>query len=197
MPGCKNIYGHFSKKNKGKGALLFEKRSKNFFLLGIRVFWLGGWGAGGCRVGVLNLFLFDRGSEKSRNPASRMRVWRRVDAVHARRAVGRMIINPGESNSADGSALLLGQRREAGGGAGAKRAGSLYFNRGASGMSTTTFESKADIAATLSKLKQPTSAVIEKLCERAAYASDDEYQHLRALIKALRSLSSLPDRLSS
>ena len=69
------------------------------------------------------------------------------------------------------------------------------FNRGAEQMSTTTLDSHVEIAATLAKLKKPTSAVIEKLCERATYASDEEYAHLRALIKALRSLSSLPDRV--
>jgi hypothetical protein len=62
-------------------------------------------------------------------------------------------------------------------------------------MSTTTFDSRVELANTLTKLKKPASAVIDKLCERAVYASDEEYQHLRALIKALRSLSSLPDRL--
>ncbi len=62
-------------------------------------------------------------------------------------------------------------------------------------MSTTTFDSRVDLADKLAKLKKPASAVIEKLCERAAYASDEEYVHLRALIKALRSLNTLPDRL--
>jgi hypothetical protein len=53
---------------------------------------------------------------------------------------------------------------------------------------------KIEIAEMLSKLKQPASVLIDKLCEQAVYASDDEHAHLRALIKELRLLSSLPDR---
>jgi hypothetical protein len=50
-----------------------------------------------------------------------------------------------------------------------------------------------ELANQLTMLKRPASSLIDKLCERAVYASEDEHAHLRAMIKALRSLNSLPD----
>jgi hypothetical protein len=61
-------------------------------------------------------------------------------------------------------------------------------------MSPNTSESSVELTNKLALLKRPASSLIGKLCERAAYASDEEYAHLRAMIKALRSLNSLPSR---
>ena len=61
------------------------------------------------------------------------------------------------------------------------------------GFKTSGIHTRSELVATLSQLKKPASAVIQSLCDRATYATGEEYEHLRALIKALRSLSTVQD----
>jgi hypothetical protein len=60
-------------------------------------------------------------------------------------------------------------------------------------MSLITVDSSNELARKLSLLQRPASSLIDKLCDRAVYASGEEYMHLRAMIKALRSLKSASD----
>jgi hypothetical protein len=56
-------------------------------------------------------------------------------------------------------------------------------------MSATTGGNSSELRVQLSKVEQAASKLIDRLSDRAAYASHEEFQEIRGLIKALRALA--------
>ena len=56
-------------------------------------------------------------------------------------------------------------------------------------MSATVNGNTSDLRVQLSKVETAASKLIARLSDRAAYASQEEFQEIRGLIKALRGLS--------